>query len=126
MDTDIKQEDSYYNLVKNVFSLIAEELTACQTEEKINDLSTIYPKLVVMYEFFRLLRGEAFIEHRRQYHSPMTLHQKEFYDMENQLKESLDILKGRLDPQDDRTNFNVKQMQKSFAWALSFLMVPAA
>lgn len=78
--------------------------------ENEENLAIAYPKLVTMYEFFRMLRGEAFLDIR-----PSTPdHQKDYYHMEYSLQEKLDKLKTKLDPNDERINAYIKLAQDDF------------
>ncbi len=54
----IIDSQTFISVCKEINKLIQGEL------ENPKDIESDYPKLVVMYEFFRLLRGEAFTELR--------------------------------------------------------------
>jgi hypothetical protein len=62
------------------------------------DLAMDYPKLVTMYEFFRLLRGEAFVGRRP--HTPEK--QNEFYRMEDDIAKRIGELKKKINFSDER------------------------
>lgn len=104
---DANNPEEYYKTVKHIFYLIQEEMDRSLVNQEF--LPQIYPKLVVMYQFFRLLRGEAFTDIR----PPTPQYQKEFYEMENTLKENLELIKSKL-PDDDRTRTYIEEMKKNF------------
>lgn len=99
----------WFRFAKDVYVLLSKEM---EDALKSSDLPLMYPKLVVGYEFFRLVRGEAFHAQR-----PAGLgdHQKEIYRMEEKMWEKLGECRSRLDPADDRTKFHLDEMKKSFA-----------
>ncbi len=68
-----------------------------------------------MYEFFRLLRGEAFLEVRPQ--TPE--HQSEFYQMEDNLRKKIKELSAKLDPKNPAIKFHLDEAKKSFDIATS-------
>lgn len=82
MNTQINTNE-YEKLVVTLYELIQEEI------KHTSDVEAQYPKLIVMYEFFRLLRGEAFVELRE--HDPEL--QKKMYEMENILFEKIKQIK---------------------------------
>jgi len=92
-------------LVKNPYQLILDEMRSVATAEKIKFLHINYPKLVTMYEFFRLLRGEAFSEVRPQ--TPEC--QSEFYQMEDSLRKKIKELSAKLDPRNPATKFHLDE-----------------
>jgi hypothetical protein len=102
--------DEYYNLVKNIYQLILDEIEDIQTLVKVKFLHTTYPKLVTMYEFFRLLRGEAFLDIRPH----VSEHQNEFYQMEDNLQKKIKELSAKLDHNNPATKFHLDEAKKSF------------
>lgn len=76
------------------FTEVCNEINKLITAEIDNtaDIEIAYPKLVIMYEFFRLLRGEAFTEVRE----PTPDSQKDFYEMEDKMLKKLLELKTKL------------------------------
>ncbi len=85
MDFTIKNED-YIDLCKKIFTLIKKEI------ETATDAEAQYPKVFIMYEFFRLLRGEAFATTRE----PTPKFQKELYQMEDELHKELLNIKSQI------------------------------
>lgn len=102
--------EEYVRLVKQTFELIISEFDYYQNPQKSDLLAQVYPNLVVLYEFFRQLRGEGF-ENR----PPAGENQHDFYNMENQIKLKLEKIRARLNPGDDRTQFYIKRMQDYFS-----------
>jgi hypothetical protein len=97
----------WFNLTKELYDLMVADI------EKSNDtLATTYPKLVVMYEFFRLVRGEAFLSSR-----PVGIgkFQSEIYAMEDDLAGKLKALEVKLDGKDGEVKYNLDLMKKSFS-----------
>lgn len=78
--------NKFKETINTIYSLIDKELS------NVTDIEARYPKLVVMYEFFRLLRGEAFSDYRE----PMVDFQNEMYKMEDDIFERLKSLKAEL------------------------------
>jgi len=74
----------YRSLVKSIFDMIISEI------ENVTDLEMQYPKLILMYEFFRLLRGEAFISIRPEHDENL---QKELYKLDDELFNKIKALK---------------------------------
>ena len=103
-------KEDYRNLVVNTYKLIIEEINYYSSSDRSNDLASIYPKLVVMYQFFRMLRGEAFSDVRP--HTPK--YQHDYYDMENNIRQKLEELKSKVDISDPLTATRIKEMQDKF------------
>lgn len=82
-------KEEYINLVTQIKTLI---VNSFDTAESMDNLSTMYPKLVVMYEFVRLLRGEAFTDMR----PPVDDFQKNMYELEDSLRLRLEALRYKL------------------------------
>lgn len=85
MNFIINSED-YKVLAKSIYKLILAEL------DNPEDIESVYPKLVIMYEFFRLIRGEAFINYRE----PTIGFQKEMYSMEDEILKKLQNIKKQI------------------------------
>jgi hypothetical protein len=98
---------AWYNLAENLYELIGRDVENVTDE----DLPAAYPKLVVMYEFFRLVRGEAFHASRP---AEVGEFQTKIYDMENDFAKKLAGLEAKLDPNDSKTKFYLDGMKKSF------------
>jgi hypothetical protein len=75
------------------------------------DLPQTFPKFVVMYEFFRLLRGEEFLDYRG-----VVSHeeQRNLYVMEDEIAKKLNILRKKLDAHDPKTKYYIDSMRKQF------------
>lgn len=97
----------WHALGMDIFNLIMIELDTVSKES----LPQVYPKLVIMYEFFRLIRGEAFSGSRP---SGLGELQTQLYDMEDTLRERISALEKELDPNDERTIYSLDLMKKSF------------
>ena len=99
--------EEYIDLVSKIHKLITSEM-----EEVLNteEIYMVYPKVVNMYEFFRLLRGEAFYKLR----PPTPKKQREFYKMEDEIKKKLDQIKIRLDFNDEKVRFYIDEAQKQY------------
>ena len=93
----------YQTLCNQLYSLISDEI------ENTTDVEVSYPQLVIMYEFFRLLRGEAFTDFRE----PTPDFQKRLYEMENELKEKVFSMKSRIEDQ-EKAQYWMDMMKKSF------------
>lgn len=78
--------NKYREICYEINNLINAEL------ESIENVETTYPKLVIMYEFFRLIRGEAFLDLRE----PDPAFQNELYGMEDQIFEKLKKIKDSI------------------------------
>lgn len=99
---------SWYDLTKDLYELIVTDIDSVSPDS----LPEVYPKLVVMYEFFRLVRGEAFHSARPPGTSEF---QKEIYKMESDLTERLKELEKQLDAGDSKTSYHLDVMKKSFS-----------
>jgi predicted alternative tryptophan synthase beta-subunit len=99
---------NWYNLTKDLYELILAEIDNVSSDT----LQETYPKLVVMYEFFRLVRGEAFHSARP---SDIGEFQKEIYKMEDSLAERLKQLERKLDTKDSKTSYHLDLIKKSFS-----------
>ena len=97
----------WYNLIADLYELILAEISNIS----VDDLPEIYPKLVVMYEFFRLARGEAFYSVRL---AGIDEFQEKIYKMENNLADHFKILAKGLNSEDDKTKHYLDLMKKSF------------
>jgi predicted nucleotidyltransferase component of viral defense system len=98
---------NWYDLAKDLCELILAEIDNVSSDA----LSEVYPKLVVMYEFFRLVRGEAF---HSAHPAGIGEFQKEIYKMEDNLAERLKQLERKLDAKDSKTSYHLDLMKKSF------------
>lgn len=99
---------NWYDLAKDLYDLILTEINNVSSDT----LPEVYPKLVVMYEFFRLVRGEAF-HHARP--AGIREFQKEIYKMEDNLAECLKQLESKLDAGDSKISYYLDLMKKSFS-----------
>lgn len=97
---------AWYNLAKDLYELILAEIQKAE-----EDLQAAYPKLVIMYEFFRLIRGEAFNVIRP---PGVAEFQQKIYQMEDEIASKLEELAQKLDFADSKTKFYLDQMKKSF------------
>lgn len=99
---------NWYDLAKDLYELIVADISNTSADS----LSETYPKLIVMHEFFRLVRGEAFYSAR-----PVGIgeFQKEIYKMENNLAERLKMLEKKLGAEDGETLHHLNVMKKSFS-----------
>lgn len=96
--------EDYKKICQEIYHLILDEY------EKVEDIETQYPKFVIMLEFFRFLRGEAFTKYRE----PTPDFQKNLYQMEDNLTSILRELKTKLDPNSDRLSYNIAEVSKLF------------
>lgn len=103
--------EEYKKLVSDTFNLINKEIDFWTSPEKQQFLVGSYFKFVLMYQFFRMLRGEAFVDVRPREASD---YQKEYYAMENELRLRLETIKAKLDPSDPYTQIKIKDMQRNF------------
>ncbi len=87
----------YQELSKDIYSLINAELDTATDK----DIEILYPKLVIMYEFFRLIRGEAFTELRE----PASEFQKELYQMEESIFSKLKEVKSKVPENSSKAKF---------------------
>lgn len=101
--TPIIDANHYKELVTSLYQLILEEI------KNPKDLEQQYPKFVVMYEFFRLLRGEAFIDLRELDHE----FQKELYKMEDDLFNKVKELKESLPANSEKAKFHFDNLVSS-------------
>lgn len=99
--------EQWYDLGKSLHELIVSEIESISTQE----LPQLYPKLIIMYEFFRLVRGEAFYSSRP---SGLGDAQHELYQMEDSLARQLKQLREKLDPSDGSVAYYLDLMNKSF------------
>lgn len=98
--------EKYLDLVDKIHTLVITEIQKYTYTAK--DPFEAYPKLVIMYEFFRLLRGEAFLDSRP--HALNSNDQKKFYEMEDEIRKSLDEVKNKVDFQDERVQEYIRQI----------------
>lgn len=97
----------WFQNAERTYALIVTEMETVSKEH----LSQAYPKFVVMYEYFRLLRGEAFLDHR----GPVTPdEQRRLYEMENEIAEKINAVRKLLDPNDGSTKYHIDEMKKHF------------
>lgn len=97
----------WYNLADDLHRLILSEIN----NVSVDSLPEVYPKLAVMYEFFRLVRGEAFHSARP---AGVGEFQEQIYKMENDLLDRLKVLGKKLDANDGKTKYYLDLMKKSF------------
>ena len=83
-------ESEYINLVKSIYELISLEIVK---GENSDDPIPLLPQIGIMYEFFRLLRGEAF--HNIRPETPGF--QKDMYQMEVDISRRLNSLRAKVD-----------------------------
>lgn len=81
-------------------------ITEC---DGVEDPEFQYPQIVLMYEFFRLLRGAAFTKLRE----PTPDFQKELYRMEDELGEKVKNIKSKI-KDSDKATFYLDIMKRSF------------
>lgn len=90
MDNSIQNKklssQEYLDLVTNTWRLIIAEI------DSVTDVESQYVKLCIMYEFFRMLRGEAFLSARE----IDPTHQPLYYKMENELANRLLAIKPKI------------------------------
>ena len=101
-------QQNWYGLAKDLYELILTEINNVSSEV----LPEVYPRLVVMYEFFRLVRGETFYSARP---AGIGQFQKEICKMEDNLTGRLKQLEKKLDAKDSRTLHHLDLMKKSFS-----------
>jgi len=104
--------EEYRKLVDETYDLIVTEIEYFKNPERENDLPIVYPKLVIMYEYFRLLRGEAFLDAGKRPSAPE--YQHDFYSKENDIRAKLEELKEKLNPDDERTKDNLQRAKDKF------------
>lgn len=100
----------YEALVLSLYDLIKLEFGRVLKLPEEN-LAMVYPKMVIISEFMSLLRGEAFSEIRE----PTPDFQEEMYRIEDEIRKLTDELASRLDRDDERTQYYLEQMKKSFS-----------
>jgi hypothetical protein len=103
----IETESEWFLNATYMHDTIMREMEAVPAEHR----GVVFPKFVIMYEFFRLLRGEAFLGHRGQVSLD---EQKRLYEMENEIGRKLATLRTALDPADPGTQFSMGEMKKQF------------
>lgn len=98
---------NWFIVAEQTHKAILAEMNAVTRES----LSQVFPKFVVMYEYFRLLRGEAFLELR----GPVSPdEQKRLYEMQDEIWKKLQMLRAQLDSGDSSTKYYVEEMKKQF------------
>ena len=95
-------------MAEELYKLIDGELARAESEE--DDLATVYPKLVVCYEFYRYIRGEYFLG-IRPYGTPC---QKQMYQSEDLIGKRLRKLREKLDINDPSVKYNLDLGRKLF------------
>lgn len=100
--------EEYIDLVKKTHELISQEIDNAENSEFLDQK---YPKLITMYEFFRLLRGEAFTDIR----PSAAEEQKNFYKMEHEILERLENIKKKLNFDDEHVKFYIQEAQKAYS-----------
>jgi hypothetical protein len=100
------KRQEWYELTKKLYDLIILEMENVPEYE----LAVSYPKFLIMYEFFRLIRGEGFYSSR----PPMLDLQREIYKMEDDLLKRLKELSKKLDPKDERLLYYLNFAKKTF------------
>jgi hypothetical protein len=100
------KRQEWYELTKKLYDLIILEMENVPEYE----LAVSYPKFLIMYEFFRLIRGDSFYSSR----PPMVDLQREIYKMEDDLLKRLKELSKKLDPKDDRLLYYLNLAKKTF------------
>jgi hypothetical protein len=98
--------EEYFDMASKLHALIMEDFESASSDF----LSAHYPKMVVMYEFFRLIRGEAFLDLR----PSMGDKQSQLYAMEDEIKERLATIRQQLNPDDASLRFHIEEMQRYF------------
>jgi len=99
--------EGYEKVITDIYNLILKEIDMAKSSD---NLYMIYPKIITMYEFFRLLRGEAFTEHRP--HTPSK--QNDFYKMEDEIAKKINELKTNVDFEDEKVKFYITEAQKAY------------
>lgn len=102
-------DHDWYNHAKFLYEIILNEIENSIVDQTPEN----YPKAVIAYEFFRMLRSEWFNSSRPPEISQDTL-QKDIYQMENKLYEKLEMLRKIVNSEDERINFYIEDMKKSF------------
>ena len=93
----------YKRMCIDIFNLIIQEI------EDTDDPDRRFPEIGVMYEFYRLLRGEAF----SQYHEDMHEFQNDLYKMEHTIRDKMRDTKLKI-KNPDRANYFLDIMKKTF------------
>ena len=114
------EKAAYIDLTGRVYRMIIAEIDRyLEDPKKQTFLPQMYPKFVIMYQFFRLLRGEAFLDDLL-YRPHIPEHQPHLYEMENDLRVLLDKVKAKLDSNDPRVQEYIKDMEKNFSPEIKF------
>ncbi len=104
---DLHTPEDWYQFAKNLHELILSEMGSTSP----NFLPEVYPKIIIMYEFFRLVRGESFHSIRP---TGLGNFQKEIYRMEGELTEKLKELEKNLGLGNERVLFYLDSAKKPF------------
>lgn len=93
----VMNEDQYRKLVYDVADLIKAELFKLNLLSDLEgkDIVQGYVQGIVMLEFFRFLRGDAFIDTEVRPHTPGF--QKNYYGLEDEISTKLKKLKNKVD-----------------------------
>ncbi len=103
----METQSTWFKNAEFTYNAIIQEFNTLHPEH----LSQIIPKLIVMYEFFRFLRGEAFLDRR----GIVSIdEQKRLYEMQDEIGDKLQSLKAKLDPNDPAVLFHLSEMKKQF------------
>jgi hypothetical protein len=100
--------DEWYALGKSLYDLIDHEINEASQSDF---LPQFYPKLVICYEFFRLIRDEGFQTMRGH---GLGDKQKELYKFEHDLRQKLETLAQKIDFSDPMALFYLNEMKKYF------------
>ena len=106
------EHNEYKKLVDNIYKLIMDELEYYNKPDDNRKLVSIYPKLIIMWQFFRLLRGEAFLDAGFRPHTPE--YQHEYYEMEENIHIKLKEVEKHLDKTDLTAIDSMKMMREKF------------
>lgn len=101
--------EEYADLVEKTYSLVIAEIESARKLSE-DDRQAVYPKLIVMYEFFRCLRGEAFNDTRP--HPTPEGKQETFYKHEHFIRLRLDEVKHMTNVNSERTKYHLDQLLK--------------
>ena len=106
---ETKQKSNWFQTTELIYTAICKDMDTA-TEKS---LSSQYPKFVVMHEFFRLLRGEAFLFGgvRKEL---LDGEQKKLYDMEDNIARKLQSIKKTLNSNDPSTRHYIEEMKRQF------------
>lgn len=88
--------NKYEEIVNTVYNLIDKELTSN------TDLQEAYPRFLIMYEFFRMLRGEAFSDYREPVGKEF---QDNMYKMEDDILRKIKELKTKIPPDEPKAKY---------------------